>query len=52
LANQRGDTGIRELRERPVVTTPNVFPPPTFEPRDEHHDDAATPPVELVRNMD
>ena len=28
------DTGIRALRRRPVVTTPNVFPPEGFEPRD------------------
>ena len=34
----RGDTGIRELRKRPVVTTPNVFPPPAFEPEDQHGD--------------
>jgi NAD(P)-dependent dehydrogenase (short-subunit alcohol dehydrogenase family) len=34
----RGDTGIRELRKRPVVTTPNVFPPPAFEPEDQHDD--------------
>ncbi|HEV8455259.1 MAG TPA: SDR family oxidoreductase [Gemmatimonadales bacterium] len=27
-------TGIRTLRRRPVITTPNVFPPPGFEPRD------------------
>jgi NAD(P)-dependent dehydrogenase (short-subunit alcohol dehydrogenase family) len=35
----RSDTGIRELRKRPVVTTPNVFPPPAFEPLDQHRDD-------------
>ena len=28
------ETGIRALRRRPVVTTPNVFPPPAFEARD------------------
>jgi NAD(P)-dependent dehydrogenase (short-subunit alcohol dehydrogenase family) len=28
------DTGIRRLRARPVFTTPNVFPPEAFEPRD------------------
>jgi NAD(P)-dependent dehydrogenase (short-subunit alcohol dehydrogenase family) len=28
------DTGIRTLRRRPVVNTPNVFPPKGFEPRD------------------
>ena len=27
-------TGIRELRRRPVVTTPNVFAPKSFEPSD------------------
>src|SRR5687767_8599252 len=27
-------TGIRTLRRRPVFTTPNVFPPPDFIPRD------------------
>ena len=30
------ETGIRSLRRRPRVTTPNVFPPPAFEPRDVH----------------
>ncbi len=34
-------TGIRSLRRRPRVTTPNVFPPPTFEPLDVHGDAAA-----------
>jgi len=29
------DTGIRVLRERPVFTTPNVYPPKRFEPADE-----------------
>jgi NAD(P)-dependent dehydrogenase (short-subunit alcohol dehydrogenase family) len=29
-----GRTGIRTLRRRPVFTTPNVFPPEGFEPRD------------------
>jgi NAD(P)-dependent dehydrogenase (short-subunit alcohol dehydrogenase family) len=28
------ETGIRTLRRRPVFTTPNVFPPKEFEPRD------------------
>ena len=28
------ETGIRALRRRPVVSTPNVFPPKGFEPRD------------------
>src|SRR5690606_31778587 len=27
-------TGIRALRRKPVFTTPNVFPPQGFEPRD------------------
>ena len=29
-------TGIRTLRRKPVFTTPNVFPPENFEPRDVH----------------
>jgi NAD(P)-dependent dehydrogenase (short-subunit alcohol dehydrogenase family) len=29
-----GETGIRALRRRPAVTTPNVFPPAAFEPHD------------------
>jgi NAD(P)-dependent dehydrogenase (short-subunit alcohol dehydrogenase family) len=28
------ETGIRTLRRKPVFTTPNVFPPEAFEPRD------------------
>jgi NAD(P)-dependent dehydrogenase (short-subunit alcohol dehydrogenase family) len=28
------ETGIRVLRRRPVFTTPNVFPPRAFQPRD------------------
>jgi len=44
--NQREDavlhkTGIRELRRKPVYTTPNVFPPKGFLPRD---GDAEEPP--------
>jgi NAD(P)-dependent dehydrogenase (short-subunit alcohol dehydrogenase family) len=31
------ETGIRRLRRRPLVTTPNVFPPPGFEARDVNH---------------
>ena len=31
-------TGIRTLRRRPVITTPNVFPPPDFEARDSDGD--------------
>ena len=34
------ETGIRTLRRKPVFTTPNVFPPKDFEPRD-LDDDAA-----------
>jgi NAD(P)-dependent dehydrogenase (short-subunit alcohol dehydrogenase family) len=30
------ETGIRTLRRKPVFTTPNVFPPENFEPRDVH----------------
>ena len=35
------DTGIRVLRDRPVFTTPNVYPPKGFEPedREEQHRD-------------
>ena len=32
------ETAIRTLRERPVFTTPNVFPPENFEARDIHED--------------
>ena len=32
-------TGIRELRRKPVFTTPNVFPPGNFLPRDVDADD-------------
>ena len=32
----RFETGIRELRRKPVFHTPNVFPPESFEPRDIH----------------
>ncbi len=35
------ETGIRALRRRPLVTTPNVFAPPAFEPNDVHGE---TPP--------
>ena len=28
------ETGIRKLRRRPVYTTPNIFPPESFEPLD------------------
>jgi NAD(P)-dependent dehydrogenase (short-subunit alcohol dehydrogenase family) len=36
------ETGIRALRRKPVVTTPNVFPPKQFEPHDRHGDEPAT----------
>ena len=45
-------TGIRTLRRRPVVTTPNVFPPERFEAHDvDHeapapHDDPRAPDAE------
>jgi len=40
------ETGIRALRRRPVVTTPNVFPPDHFEAQDVHADDTAREAVE------
>jgi NAD(P)-dependent dehydrogenase (short-subunit alcohol dehydrogenase family) len=40
------ETGIRALRRRPAVTTPNVFPPERFEPHDVHADDVAREAVE------
>jgi len=40
------DTGIRALRRRPVFTTPNVFPPDGFEPKDVHGDEAARGAIE------
>src|SRR6185503_7897192 len=40
------ETGIRALRRRPVVTTPNVFPPDHFEPQDVHADEGAREAVE------
>ena len=33
----RLETGIRELRRKPVFHTPNVFPPESFEPQDVHN---------------
>ena len=42
----RSDTGIRELRKRPAVTTPNVFPPPDFEPDDLHRDTGTRETIE------
>jgi NAD(P)-dependent dehydrogenase (short-subunit alcohol dehydrogenase family) len=40
------ETGIRALRRRPAVTTPNVFPPEGFEPQDVHADAVAREAVE------
>jgi hypothetical protein len=45
----RDRTGIRTLRRRPVVTTPNVFPPApseAFIPEDVHAPDAPREPVD------
>ncbi len=39
------ETGIRALRRKPVVTTPNVFPPRQFEPHDLHRDPADGSPA-------
>ena len=36
-------TGIRTLRRQTVFTTPNVFPPAGFEPRDVHEDAEPAP---------
>jgi len=41
------ETGIRALRRKPVFTTPNVFPPERFEPRDVPPDDDADESTEL-----
>jgi NAD(P)-dependent dehydrogenase (short-subunit alcohol dehydrogenase family) len=35
-------TGIRTLRRRPIVTTPNVFPPPAFDDSRTTNDEART----------
>jgi len=40
-------TGIRELRRRPVFTTPNYFPPEGFVPRDEDIDAPERESIEL-----
>ena len=40
------ETGIRTLRRKPVFNTPNVFPPPDFEPADVHADREAREPIE------
>ena len=37
------DTGIRVLRDRPVFTTPNVYPPKGFEPEDRDEPIAPSP---------
>jgi NAD(P)-dependent dehydrogenase (short-subunit alcohol dehydrogenase family) len=42
----RLETGIRELRRKPVFHTPNVFPPESFEPRDIHE---AGPPAVAIQ---
>ena len=39
----RFETGIRELRRKPVFHTPNVFPPESFEPRDVHEPGPPSP---------
>jgi NAD(P)-dependent dehydrogenase (short-subunit alcohol dehydrogenase family) len=39
------ETGIRQLRRKPVFTSPNVYPPPGFVATDENRD-AATPAEE------
>jgi NAD(P)-dependent dehydrogenase (short-subunit alcohol dehydrogenase family) len=44
----RVETGIRELRRKPVFHTPNVFPPESFEPRDIHE---AGPPSFPSRSL-
>jgi NAD(P)-dependent dehydrogenase (short-subunit alcohol dehydrogenase family) len=36
------ETGIRSLRRRPIVTTPNVFPPVNDEPRTTNHEPSTT----------
>ncbi|HEY2152393.1 MAG TPA: SDR family oxidoreductase [Vicinamibacterales bacterium] len=38
------DTGIRALRRRAAVTTPTVFPPKDFDPRDLEADEGEPPP--------
>ncbi len=34
------ETGIRQLRRKPVFTTPNIFPPENFEPQDDVQESA------------
>ena len=36
IEEARFETGIRELRRKPVYHSPNVFPPKSFEPNDVH----------------
>src|SRR5688572_23094749 len=43
---KRNETGIRQLRKQTVFTTPNVFPPPGFQPRDIHGEPADALPAE------
>jgi len=45
------ETGIRVLRRKPVFTTPNVFPPPAFQPQDIHLDGDA-PPAEQAKSAE
>ncbi len=42
----RFETGIRELRRKPVFHSPNVFPPESFEPHDVHQ--AGPPPPAVL----
>ena len=43
-----GETGIRALRRRPVINTPNVFPPRGFEPQDRDDEPAQLPAAEIA----
>ena len=45
------DTGIRMLRERPVFTTPNVYPPKSFEPADREPADSASDTRETLEEQ-
>jgi NAD(P)-dependent dehydrogenase (short-subunit alcohol dehydrogenase family) len=38
------ETGIRVLRRKPIFTTPNVFPPENYKPRDTDTDDESVEP--------
>src|SRR5512141_222687 len=44
-------TGIRTLRRQTVFTTPNVFPPAGFEPRDVHGDAEPAAPRDSVERQ-